>query len=87
MNFEIDLNMSTILSQTSWHKYNVKKHHVDWLLAHISIMIKSSKTSANSFVVQGEVAFLKADFQSVEFSERAEFLLFVGENVALKFNR
>ena len=30
---------------------------------------------------------LKADFQSVEFSEQAEFLLFVGENVALKMNR
>ena len=30
---------------------------------------------------------LKADFQSVEFSERAEILLFVGENVALKLNR
>ena len=29
----------------------------------------------------------KADFQSVEFSERAEILLFVGENVALKLNR
>ena len=30
---------------------------------------------------------VKADFQSVEFSERAEILLFVRENVALKFNR
>ena len=30
---------------------------------------------------------MKADFQSVEFSERAEILLFAGENVALKFNR
>ena len=29
----------------------------------------------------------KADFQSVEFSERAEILLFAGENVALKLNR
>ena len=27
---------------------------------------------------------LKANFQSVEFSERAEILLFVRENVALK---
>ena len=26
-------------------------------------------------------------FQSVEFSERAEILLFAGENVALKLNR
>ena len=30
---------------------------------------------------------IKADFQSVEFSERAEILLFAGENVALKLNR
>ena len=30
---------------------------------------------------------LKADFQSVQFSERAEILLFAGENVALKLNR
>ena len=30
---------------------------------------------------------VKADFQSVEFSERAEILLFVGENVTLKLNR
>ena len=30
---------------------------------------------------------VKADFQSVEFPERAEILLFVGENVALKLNR
>ena len=30
---------------------------------------------------------VKADFQSVEFSERAEFLLFARENVALKLNR
>ena len=30
---------------------------------------------------------LKADFQSVEFSERAEIPLFVGENVAVKLNR
>ena len=30
---------------------------------------------------------LKASFQSVEFSERAEILLFTRENVALKFNR
>ena len=29
----------------------------------------------------------KADFQSVEFSERAEILLFARENVALKLNR
>ena len=29
----------------------------------------------------------KANFQSVEFSERAEILLFAGENVALKLNR
>ena len=29
---------------------------------------------------------LKADFQSVEFSERAEILLFARENVALKLN-
>ena len=32
-------------------------------------------------------AFIKADFQSVEFSERAEIVLFAGENVTLKFNR
>ena len=30
---------------------------------------------------------VKANFQSVEFSERAVILLFVGENVALKLNR
>ena len=30
---------------------------------------------------------LKADFQSVELSERAEIPLFAGENVALKLNR
>ena len=30
---------------------------------------------------------VKADFQSVQFSERAEILLFAGENVALKLNR
>ena len=30
---------------------------------------------------------LKVDFQSVEFSERVEILLFAGENVALKLNR
>ena len=30
---------------------------------------------------------VKADFQSVEISERAEILLFVRENVALKLNR
>ena len=30
---------------------------------------------------------IKAEFQSVEFSERAEILLFVRENVTLKFNR
>ena len=29
----------------------------------------------------------KADFQSVEFSERAEILLFAGGNVSLKLNR
>ena len=29
----------------------------------------------------------KADFQSVEFAERTEILLFTGENVALKLNR
>ena len=29
---------------------------------------------------------IKADFQSVEFSERAEILLFAIENVALKLN-
>ena len=29
----------------------------------------------------------KANFQSVEFSERAEILLFTRENVALKLNR
>ena len=33
------------------------------------------------------VECLKADFQSVGFYERAEILLFVGENVALKLNR
>ena len=31
--------------------------------------------------------FFKADFQSVEFSERAEILLFAGKKVALKLNR
>ena len=30
---------------------------------------------------------LKANFQSVEFSERAEILLFTRENIALKLNR
>ena len=30
---------------------------------------------------------LKADFQLVEYSERAEIPLFTGENVALKLNR
>ena len=30
---------------------------------------------------------VKADFQSVEFSERAEVLLFAIENIALKSNR
>ena len=30
---------------------------------------------------------IKANFQSVEFSERAEILLFTRENVALKLNR
>ena len=30
---------------------------------------------------------IKANFQSVEFSERAEILLFAGENVILKMNR
>ena len=30
---------------------------------------------------------IKANFQSVEFSERAEILLFTRENVALKMNR
>ena len=30
---------------------------------------------------------LKANFKSVEFSERAEILLLTGENVALKLNR
>ena len=30
---------------------------------------------------------LKANFQSAELSERAEILLFAGENVALKLNR
>ena len=30
---------------------------------------------------------VKADFQSVEFSERAEIPLFTRENVALKLNR
>ena len=30
---------------------------------------------------------VKANFQSVEFSERAEILLFTRENVALKLNR
>ena len=29
---------------------------------------------------------VKADFQSVEFSERAEILLFAGENAVLKLN-
>ena len=29
---------------------------------------------------------VKADFQSAEFSERADILLFAGENVALKLN-
>ena len=30
---------------------------------------------------------IKADFQSAEFSERAEILLFTRENVTLKLNR
>ena len=34
-----------------------------------------------------EITSVKADLQSVEFSERAEIHLFVGENVDLKFNR
>ena len=34
-----------------------------------------------------EALNLKADFQSVQFSKRAEILLFTGENVALKLNR
>ena len=33
------------------------------------------------------VLILKADVQSVEFSQRAEILSFVGENFALKLNR
>ena len=33
------------------------------------------------------VSSLKADIQSVELSERAEIRLFVGDDVALKFNR
>ena len=42
-------------------------------------------TRATKFT-EGKSA-LKADFQSVQFSERAEILLFAGENVALKLNR
>ena len=34
-----------------------------------------------------KIACLKADFQSVEFSEWAEILFFARENVALKLNR
>ena len=34
-----------------------------------------------------ESILLKDDFQSVQFSEQAEILLFAGENVALKLNR
>ena len=36
---------------------------------------------------QNENLSLKADLQSVEFSERAEILLFAGENVALKLKK
>ena len=38
-------------------------------------------------VLTVSVMSFKADFQSVAFSERAEIVLFVGEKVALKFNR
>ena len=39
-------------------------------------------------LIDGKVRIrFKADFQSVEFSERAEILLFAGKNVALKMNR
>ena len=38
-------------------------------------------------VIQWSQVRIKADFQSAEFSERAEILLFAGENVALKLNR
>ena len=41
-----------------------------------------------AFSMGGNVLIpFKADFQSVQFSERAEILLFTGENIALKFNR
>ena len=43
------------------------------------------KFTASTFPVKWRSS-IKADFQSVEFSERAEILLFERENVALKLN-
>ena len=50
-----------------------------WRLIGLLLQISISRSEAMFEV--------KADFQSVEFSERAEILLFAGENVALKLNR
>ena len=55
---------------------------INWLIEFPSSAV------ANRFELRCQLKqLLKADFQSVEFSERGEILLFAKENVALKLNR
>ena len=53
----------------------------------LKILEFSLQESYPNTISISSVALLKADFQSAEYSERAEILLFAGEKVALKLNR
>ena len=53
----------------------------------ISFLGQSYLVSPTIIFILATQLTIKADFQSMEFSELAEFLLFARENVALKLNR
>ena len=52
-----------------------------------NISIKDANRFPFNLIRCKDESFLAADFHSVEFSEKAEILLFAGENVALKLNK
>ena len=71
-------------------KFPVSKENMSEIIKNLVIQTRDTERNVTMKTFPLHINFflwLKADFQSVEFSERAEILLFAEENIALKLNR
>lgn len=57
------------------------------MMLHLEELENSNGAKCSWDNIRYKFLHVKADFQSLEFSERAEFLLYARENVVLKLNR